>query len=183
MPKRYTKSERDFVFALALATKKPFSALEPIVRGLAENQMLGWLSPEANERFLDWSAQRGYIWARRYGWEMEDIEAADCTPLPPEEEIDDQLLRDRLRVKQHFLDRLTGETGDPYQNSNAFHRVTEQIEGQITRRMSRPLTPQVIIELVFSVIQRLEGRNADEAAVLQAITEEAARFRYLPAGI
>lgn len=182
MPKRYTEIERNFILALALATRKPFTALEPIVRGLAEHQCLAWLGPGANERFTDWPAQRGYEWAKRYGWELSDVEAEDATPLPPEEMIDDQLLRDRLKVKTLFLEKLTGGVGDPHKNSNAFMRVGDQIEQQIARRMSRPLTPQTIIDLVFNVIQKLQGQAADEVAILQAITDEVNRYRYLPAG-
>lgn len=182
MPKRYTQAERDFVLALTLATKKPFRSLEPVLQGLATQGMLAWLGPGANERFRNWPYQRGYAWAKRYGWQLNPLEVDDQPPLPAEEEIDDQLLRDRLKVKEHFLERLMEKVGNAYQNSKAFDRVTQQVENQIVRRMSRPLTPQTIIDLVFNVIGRLEGRQADETAVLQAITEEVNRYRYLPAG-
>ena len=71
--------------------------------------------------------------------------------------------------------------GDPHKNSNAFIRLGDQIEQQITRRMSRHLTPNTIIDLVFDVLKKLGGQDVDEAAVLQAIAEEVNRYRYLPA--
>ena len=181
MQKRYTETERSFILALALATRKPFTALAPVVRGLAEHQCLAWLGPGANERFADWPAQRGYEWAKRYGWELQDVEAEDAAPLPPEEQIDDDLLRNREKLKELFLEKLVSGVGDPHKNSNAFIRLGDQIEQQITRRMSRHLTPNTIIDLVFDVLKKLGGQDVDEAAVLQAIAEEVNRYRYLPA--
>jgi len=182
MPKiaHYTEQERNFVLALALATKRPWTALEPLLRGLAERGSLAFLGPGANEKFRLWSPERGYQWQRKYGWELGDIDQAPA-PLPREEEIDDQLLRDRMKVKEHFLTRLLNCTYDPYQTALALHRVTEQIEAQITRRMSRPMTPQTLIDLIMAIFRKFGDQKPDDVELLDAIAQEVTRYRYIPA--
>ena len=179
--KKYTQTEREFILALALATRKPFTHLQGIVRGLAEARMLSWLGPGANERFLDWPAWRGYSWAKRYGWKLKDIEIETPAPLPKEEEIDDQILRDRLKVKEIFLIRITDSVGDPYRNSNALYKITGQIEDQITRRMTVYLTPAGIVDLVMKLFARVGEKKVSNEELMGMLAEEIGRYRYLSA--
>jgi len=179
--KKYTQTEREFILALALATRKPFTHLQGIVRGLAEARMLSWLGPGANERFKDWPAWRGYTWAKRYGWKLDSIDVESLAPLPKEEEIDDQLLRDRLKVKEMFLVRIVDSVGQPYQNMNAFFKVGQQIEAQITRRMTVYLTPAGIVDLVMKLFARVGEKKVSNEELMGMLAEEIGRYRYLSA--
>jgi len=181
MPKRYTEIERDFILALTLATQRPFTSLEPIVRGLAQHGCLSFLGPGANDRFATWTSGQGYRWAKRYGWELSEVETEDCAPLPAEEDIDDQILRDRLKVKNLFLKKITESVGDPHKNSNAFLRITDQIEAQIARRMTRHITARTAADLVLRVLERFGSPGLEKAEVLEALAEEMNRYRFLPA--
>ena len=179
--KKYTTTEREFILTLALATRKPFTHLEGIVRGLAEARMLSWLGPGANERFQDWPAWRGNAWKKRYRWKLDGVEVEVIKPLPAEELIDDQLLRNRLRVKDHFFTRIMENIGQPYLNSNAFLKVSAQIEEQITRRMTVYLTPAGIVDLVMKLFARVGEKKVSNEELMGMLAEEIGRYRYLSA--
>lgn len=183
MPRRdrkYSQREREFVYALALCTGKPFTHLEPILHALAQSQALGFLGPKANQNFLDFCHQRGYSWAKRYGWDLAGLQVdAPQEPLPAEEIIDDDLLSERLAWKKKLVEKFHGGEGDVYQLTNAFLKVGASIEGQIIRRMSRSITPQTVIDLVLEVFAEL-GPKLDPVVVLEAVTRKVSRYRYLP---
>lgn len=179
-PPSFTQDQKEFVYALALATGRTFKTLEPIVRALAQAQSLAWLGPNANVSFASWSHRTAERWAKENGWDLKAIETPD-QPLPPEEDIDEELLRKRLKVVEVFYGRIVNGEGDQNQNQIAFYRASEQVENQITRRMTRPLTPRTIAELVYRVLNRMQGvKDPSEQDMYQAVLTEIQRVKLIP---
>jgi len=207
MPKvaHYTEAERVFVLKLAKVTGRPFTALAPVIRSLAEEGCLSFLGPGACEKFMRWSPSRAYRWAGRYGWDLEainpqltdehldewankmarkmEIAQDDKTPLPSGDAVDDHILRSRLLIERFFKDRIRNNIGDPYQNALAHIRVSDQIESQNVRRN----TPQITCDgFVFILVGMLEKYgifnlpSVDRDTVLCEISNEMRHMMHLP---